>query len=564
MAVGLQGGTLDLGAGGGTIDVEGDSAAISSTITGACLAKMGPGLLNLAGANTNDATEIDQGTLQVGGNLAIGGSNCNLTVNGGILDLNDWSIVVASLGGYGGTITDNNTTSGSGTSTLTVDKASNSTFYGVVLDGSSRNVAIDQTGSGTVNLMGNSTTTEVDSSVDPSLVGQPIELTANVVGDGTTSDQLNGTVQFWDGGTYLGDGDLNSSGQVTFVTPSTLVAGIHIITAVYQGNDNFQGSSSQATVTIVQDEANVQVTASANPAVVGQPVTFTATLPTNATGSVTFYDGTTELYPVTVPVSEGIATLTLSSGLSQGSHAITAVYHGDANYASCTSAPLQVLAIPTTLPTFADHPSESVANDPVNLATPSPLTDGSLVLPLDDAGLNYISGSANPNPIISADAQLQPTDGGGSALEDVEVSLTVNGVSSGTTYYSATGVESSTPYRFAEQVNASGLSSGCYTWTMTVKEEYEDGNSINVYPSPTGYVNILNRSAGQNPFCPTAPGCGAFRAGLPGTRAGRGRDPRAKRRHDGALHLQRLLRRQPLLLVPDRRPVCVHDADLYL
>ena len=65
----------------------------------------------------------------------------------------------------------------------------------------------------------------------------------------------------------------------------------------------------------------------------GQSLTFTATVTTAAagtpTGSVEFYDGATDLGPAVLNGS-GVATLT-TSGLSVGSHAISAVYGGDAN-----------------------------------------------------------------------------------------------------------------------------------------------------------------------------------------------------------------------------------------
>src|SRR5207249_3711202 len=79
--------------------------------------------------------------------------------------------------------------------------------------------------------------------------------------------------------------------------------------------------------------------AAPNPAVVGQPVTLTATVTCDAvvpTGSVTFFDGAT---PLTGPVpvnGSGMATFTTSS-LAIGSHTLTAQYSGDANCSGSTS-----------------------------------------------------------------------------------------------------------------------------------------------------------------------------------------------------------------------------------
>jgi len=75
-----------------------------------------------------------------------------------------------------------------------------------------------------------------------------------------------------------------------------------------------------------------------NPAKTGVPVTFTATVsPSAATGTVQFFDGSTLLG--TVALSSGQASLTTSS-LTAGKHSITAVYGGNANFASSTSAVL--------------------------------------------------------------------------------------------------------------------------------------------------------------------------------------------------------------------------------
>src|SRR5713101_141767 len=92
-------------------------------------------------------------------------------------------------------------------------------------------------------------------------------------------------------------------------------------------------------VRVYEQSPVVAVTSSNNPSVFGQPVTLTATLtPTNATGTVQFKDGVTNLgSPVTV--SGGTAAMIVSS-LSVGAHSITAVYSGDSNFAGSTSPAL--------------------------------------------------------------------------------------------------------------------------------------------------------------------------------------------------------------------------------
>ncbi len=81
------------------------------------------------------------------------------------------------------------------------------------------------------------------------------------------------------------------------------------------------------------------VASSASTSVAGQAVTFTATVVPQGTGglptgTVIFMDGNTALD--TESLSGGVASFTTSS-LGVGSHPITAIYSGDANYVTSTS-----------------------------------------------------------------------------------------------------------------------------------------------------------------------------------------------------------------------------------
>jgi hypothetical protein len=186
--------------------------------------------------------------------------------------------------------------------------------------------------------MGTATTTTVTSSLNPANLGQSVTFTATVApmsGTGTPT----GTVVFFDGTVNLGTGTLNS-GQATFTT-SALVGGTHSITATYSGDSTFAGSTSTPlSQTVNKATTTITVTGTPNPATQGQMVTFTATVSPasvgsfNATGTVTFMDGTTALG--TGMLTAGTATFTTST-LSVGTHSITAVYAGDTNFAGSTS-----------------------------------------------------------------------------------------------------------------------------------------------------------------------------------------------------------------------------------
>jgi hypothetical protein len=179
------------------------------------------------------------------------------------------------------------------------------------------------------------TTTTVTGSPNPSTFGQSVTFTAHVTSSGGTPA---GTVTFYDGATSLGSSALNATGVATLST-STLSVGTHSnITAVYAGNANFAGStSSPFTQTVNKANTSTTLTSNRNPTRARQTITFTATVnPSSVTGSVTFYDGATALRTVTL--SSGRASF--STAFSSGTHSITAVYSGNANYNSSTSAVL--------------------------------------------------------------------------------------------------------------------------------------------------------------------------------------------------------------------------------
>jgi hypothetical protein len=122
-------------------------------------------------------------------------------------------------------------------STLTVGSHSIIAVYGgdSIYQGSTSS-ALTQT----VNTA--TTATVLQSSSNPSTVGQPVTLTATVssIGGGAPS----GTVAFQEGSTVLGTSTL-SDGAATY-SATSLRVGDNTITAVYSGDANFQASISPA------------------------------------------------------------------------------------------------------------------------------------------------------------------------------------------------------------------------------------------------------------------------------------------------------------------------------
>jgi hypothetical protein len=183
----------------------------------------------------------------------------------------------------------------------------------------------------------------LNSSPNPSIVGQPVKITASVSAVAPGSGTPTGTVTFTDGGTTIGTATL-SSGQ-TSISLSTLTVGSHSIAATYQGDSNFTAGVSAAFSQSILSlpPTTTTLSSSSNPALFGQSVTLTATVvPTppgsgTPTGTVSFQDGATVLG--TGALANGQATLSIAT-LANGGHTLVASYQGDANFSASTSAPL--------------------------------------------------------------------------------------------------------------------------------------------------------------------------------------------------------------------------------
>ncbi len=208
------------------------------------------------------------------------------------------------------------------------------------------------------------TTTSLTSSASPTVFGQAVTFNAIVAAVAPGTGTPGGSVTFLDGSTSLGSASL-SSGQASF-TISTLSAGTHSITAVYQGSTSFASSTTTALSQVInQATTATTLTSSASPTVSGQAVTFTAivaAVPASAGtpgGSVTFLDGSTSLGSASLS-NGGLATFTIAA-LTVGTHSITAVYHGDTSFASSSTAALgQIINQATTATTLTSSASTAV------------------------------------------------------------------------------------------------------------------------------------------------------------------------------------------------------------
>jgi ELWxxDGT repeat protein len=176
--------------------------------------------------------------------------------------------------------------------------------------------------------------TTSDASINP---GDSVTFTATVTPTLASSQSPTGSVNFFDGTTFLGTGFING-GVASFQT-SSLSAGAHSITANYAGDLTFTPSTSAPLTETVGPVFTVGLTASRTSLAFGQPITLTAHI-TPAPGTslptgliVLFRDAATPLGSAAVGAN-GNATLSLPN-LGVGSHSVSAaVFNAAAEFDS--------------------------------------------------------------------------------------------------------------------------------------------------------------------------------------------------------------------------------------
>lgn len=190
-----------------------------------------------------------------------------------------------------------------------------------------------------VNVNQAATQLGLSSSAISSVFNQAVTFTATIAPQ--FGGAATGTIIFKDGNTSIGSSVVN--GNSASLMTAGLTVGTHPVTAVYSGDANVTGSSSAVVAEVVNKATtSTSIASSANPLAVGGSVTFTITVAPQISGIPSG--------PVTLKKNgSNSATLSLNSGqgsyniptLALGSYNMTAVYGGDANFASSTSPVLQ-------------------------------------------------------------------------------------------------------------------------------------------------------------------------------------------------------------------------------
>jgi len=176
------------------------------------------------------------------------------------------------------------------------------------------------------------------SSPNPAVYGQSVSLVANITSHAPTAP--SGKVTLTNGRGWSRQLTLN--GGAASATTRMLPAGLSTLTAVYYGDVESIKSRSVAVAQMVNRATSVTaIVSSVNPAIQGDPVTFTATVtsPTaRVTGMVTFKAGGVVLG--TIPLVGQKASFTTSE-LPSGKSWITATYDGNENFVSSKASMTQ-------------------------------------------------------------------------------------------------------------------------------------------------------------------------------------------------------------------------------
>lgn len=185
------------------------------------------------------------------------------------------------------------------------------------------------------------------------------------------SGVLTATASFEDNsvpGTFTYTASPTGGAPVSVTAATVLGAGSYTLTATFTPTNSsaYMTVTKSVSLTVSAGAASVALSSSSNPSIVTNAITFTATVTAatgSPTGTISFLDGTTLLAAATL--ANGQASYTTSS-LAVGAHNITAMYSGDNNYSSTTSAALSELVQDFTIST----PTSGTTNAPTATVTP--------------------------------------------------------------------------------------------------------------------------------------------------------------------------------------------------
>ena len=460
-------GSPNVGNGGGvflqiTPSSAGRPVFTNSTISGNTTVNQGGGIFTQQPIDINPVSIISNNAQT--SNLAGSGGGGIYIIGAGNTNISKATMVGNSSGRSGGAIFLDNA-GGNPTLNMTfsriVENSAATSFSGVAVEDASASASVENnfwgcnTGPNTAGCdsVGTISTGSFDfnpwlrythtASPTSIVVGQSTTLTASFLtnSDGTAIAASNLNVLIGLPITF------NNAVRGTISNAQATIQSNGTATATFTGTSSGAGSANAkvdngtatATVTIAQAATTTAVTSNANPSVFGQTVTLTATVSVTApgggtpTGTVQFRDGGTAIAGCTAVAVSGGTAQCVTNALAVGSHTITAVYSGDANFTGSTSPNLtqtinranttttinsntpnpsnQNTAVTVTFSVAVNSPGAGTptgtvtVSDGVNSCTASVAT-GSCMITLTTSGMRTLtatySGDANFNTSTSA------------------------------------------------------------------------------------------------------------------------------------------------------------------
>jgi hypothetical protein len=181
-------------------------------------------------------------------------------------------------------------------------------------------------------------TTATDLTVTPTTVQIGKNFTVRAAVRPTTgTTKPTGSVTFTSNGVAFATTPVDASGVATFTRPSDTLGSFQIV-ARYLGDGAHQPSTSNAVTLVVTSKlaTATSIASSPNPSVLGQPVAVSVTVrptsgTTTPTGTVTLWEGSTNLGTFTLASGRASATVTFWTVASRN---LAATYSGDSSHAS--------------------------------------------------------------------------------------------------------------------------------------------------------------------------------------------------------------------------------------
>jgi hypothetical protein len=226
----------------------------------------------------------------------------------------------------------------------------------------------------TVSLADSTVTLSAGKASGMAAYGEAITLTATVKNGDDPVTSTDGTVEFYDGTTKLGEAAVDTDGTATFTSGALgngtpLTAGTHAFKAVYKGDDNYAESKDETTLAAYEIEKANQDTLT-------------------ITSAVTINDG-----QITATYGDPDITLTANGGSGDGGYRWTSGGSTAAVTGAGQSATVSLLAVTNSVNIYAEK-AESANYKASNLAVVN------LVIKKKEVEIKYTPNASNPDTKI--------------------------------------------------------------------------------------------------------------------------------------------------------------------